>query len=105
MANHSTRRVSLKTAGAAATALSALSIPSATRVQATDSQSPAGGPDFVFILADDLAREPSEVDNLADQHPDIVKDVSIRLPEWQSTLPVGPMRLSVGSNANPRPPW
>jgi len=47
--------------------------------------------------------DPTELDNVADQHPDIVKKLSERLLKWQKTLPAGPIDREVGSNAYPWP--
>jgi len=50
-----------------------------------------------------IPRDPTELDNVADQHPDIVKKLSERLLKWQKTLPAGPIDREAGSNAYPWP--
>ena len=37
----------------------------------------------------DLIADPMESDNLADEHPQIVSDLSAEVFAWQSTLPIG----------------
>ncbi len=51
----------------------------------------------------DIPKDPTELDNLADQHPDIVKGMSQKVLEWQKTLPSGPIEQAAGSNAYPWP--
>jgi len=51
----------------------------------------------------DIPKDPTELDNVADQHPDIVRKLSERLLKWQKTLPAGPIDKEAGSNAYPWP--
>jgi N-acetylgalactosamine-6-sulfatase len=60
-------------------------------------------PDRSRVELYDIPSDPTEVDNLADQHPEVVKRLSERLLKWQKTLPAGPVEASAGSNAYPWP--
>jgi N-acetylgalactosamine-6-sulfatase len=60
-------------------------------------------PDRSRIELYDIPKDPTELDNVADQHPDIVKKFSERLLKWQKTLPAGPIDKEAGSNAYPWP--
>jgi N-acetylgalactosamine-6-sulfatase len=56
-------------------------------------------PDRSRIELYDIPKDPTELDNLADQHPDIVKGMSQKVLEWWKTLPAGPIEQAAGSNA------
>jgi len=45
-----------------------------------------------------IARDPSEVDNLADQHPDIVERLAAKALAWQKSLPQGIVDPGAGRN-------
>ena len=60
-------------------------------------------PDRSRIELYDIPKGPTELDNVADQHPDIVRKLSERLLKWQKTLPAGPIDKEAGSNAYPWP--
>ncbi len=60
-------------------------------------------PDRSRIELYDIPKDPTELDNVADQHPDIVRKLSERLLKWQKTLPAGPIDKEAGSNAYPWP--
>jgi N-acetylgalactosamine-6-sulfatase len=60
-------------------------------------------PDRSRIELYDIPRDPTELDNVADQHPDIVRKLSERLLKWQKTLLAGPIDKEAGSNAYPWP--
>ncbi len=60
-------------------------------------------PDRSRIELYDIPNDPSELNNLADRHPDLVKNLSRRLLEWQATLPKGPIDPDAGANAYPWP--
>ena len=60
-------------------------------------------PDRSRIELYDIPKDPTELDNLADRYPDIVKKLSRILLEWQKTLPKGPIDKIAGSNAYPWP--
>ena len=60
-------------------------------------------PDRSRIELYDIPKDPTELDNLADRYPDIVKKLSRILLEWQKTLPKGPIDKNAGSNAYPWP--
>ncbi len=60
-------------------------------------------PDRSRIELYDIPRDPTELDSVAGQYPDIVRKLSERLLKWQKTLPVGPIDKEAGSNAYPWP--
>jgi hypothetical protein len=60
-------------------------------------------PDRSRVELYDIVNDPTELDNVADQHPDIVKKLSRQLLKWQKTLPSGPIEEVAGSNAYPWP--
>ncbi|NIP23091.1 MAG: sulfatase-like hydrolase/transferase [Phycisphaerae bacterium] len=60
-------------------------------------------PDRSRIELYDIPKDPTELDNVADKHPDIVKKLSEKLLKWQKTLPKGPYDKQAGSNAYPWP--
>jgi arylsulfatase A-like enzyme len=60
-------------------------------------------PDRSRIELYDIPRDPTELDNVAGQHPDTVKKLSDKLLRWQKTLPAGPIDKEAGSNAYPWP--
>jgi len=60
-------------------------------------------PDRSRVELYDILRDPTELDNLAEQHPDIVKKLSQQVLKWQKTLPPGPIDQTAGSNAYPWP--
>jgi hypothetical protein len=51
----------------------------------------------------DIPTDPMELDNRADQHPDMVAALSERVLAWQAALPEGPIEPEAGSNAYPWP--
>ena len=42
--------------------------------------------------------DPTELENLSSDHPDIVESMAERLLQWQDTLPVGPVAPGAGTN-------
>jgi len=60
-------------------------------------------PDRSRIELYDIPADPTELDNVGVQHPDVVKRLSEKLLEWQGTLPPGPVEEVAGSNAYPWP--
>ncbi|MHC4725947.1 MAG: sulfatase family protein [Planctomycetota bacterium] len=60
-------------------------------------------PDRSRIELYDIVKDPTELDNVADQYPNIVKKLSQQLLKWQKTLPPGPVEEVAGSNAYPWP--
>ncbi len=60
-------------------------------------------PDRSRIELYDIPNDPGELNNLADQYPDIVRSLSGNLMKWQATLPDGPVHKDAGSNAYPWP--
>jgi arylsulfatase A-like enzyme len=60
-------------------------------------------PDRSRVELYDIPNDPSELNNLADRNPDIVRKLSAQVLEWQTTLPEGPTDPNAGSNAYPWP--
>lgn len=60
-------------------------------------------PDRSRIELYDILADPTEVDNVADQNPPIVRRLSEMLLKWQATLSPGPVENVAGSNAYPWP--
>ena len=60
-------------------------------------------PDRSRVELYDIPEDPTELDNIAVQHPDVVEGLSARLMRWQTTLPPGPVEEVAGSNAYPWP--
>jgi len=58
-------------------------------------------PDHSRIELYDIPRDPSELNNQAEHHPDVVDRLSRRALEWQKTLPKGPYDADAGSNTYP----
>ncbi|OHB78113.1 MAG: hypothetical protein A2Z25_11580 [Planctomycetes bacterium RBG_16_55_9] len=56
-------------------------------------------PDRTRIELYDIPNDPTELDNVAAQHSDVVRRLSAKLLHWQGTLPPGPVEASAGSNA------
>ena len=60
-------------------------------------------PDHSRIELYDIPADPTELDNVADRHPDVVEELSKEVLKWQKTLPAGPIEKVAGSNAYPWP--
>lgn len=60
-------------------------------------------PDRSRVELYDIPADPSEQDNIARQHPDVVERMASRVLDWQKTLPTGPFDRDAGSNAYPWP--
>jgi len=60
-------------------------------------------PDGSRIELFDIPSDPTELNNVAGSHPDLVKRMSGTVLAWQKTLPDGPMHPDAGSNAYPWP--
>ena len=60
-------------------------------------------PDGKRIELYDIPMDPTELNNVAVQHPDVVRRLSAKLLHWHGALPPGPMDDSAGSNAYPWP--
>lgn len=60
-------------------------------------------PDRSRVELYNLNEDPMEVDNVADQHPDIVESMAEELLAWQKTLPPGPVDPLAGRNDYPWP--
>ncbi|MFN0112131.1 MAG: sulfatase, partial [Blastocatellia bacterium] len=55
-------------------------------------------PDRSRVELYDLPRDPAQLNNLADKHPDLVKRLSEQALAWQKTLPPGPVQPAAGRN-------
>jgi N-acetylgalactosamine-6-sulfatase len=60
-------------------------------------------PDRSRIELYDIVNDPTELDNVANQHSGLVSKLSKKLLKWQTTLPPGPVEQVAGSNAYPWP--
>lgn len=60
-------------------------------------------PDRSRVELYDIPSDPSEMNNLAKEHPDVVNQLAERVLAWQKTLPPGPVEEAAGSNAYPWP--
>ncbi len=60
-------------------------------------------PDRSRVELYDIPADPTELDNVAVQHPDVVERLSQTLLKWNDTLPPGPVEDVAGSNAYPWP--
>lgn len=60
-------------------------------------------PDRSRVELYDIPRDPTELNNIADRHPDVVERLSAQVLAWQKTLPAGPVEKVVGSNEYPWP--
>jgi arylsulfatase A-like enzyme len=60
-------------------------------------------PDLSRVELYDVVTDPTEVNNLANVHPEIVSQLSDQALSWQATLPPGPYSDDAGSNEYPWP--
>lgn len=60
-------------------------------------------PDRSRVELYDLSRDPMQVDNVADKHPEIVARLSEKVLVWQRQLPAGPADANAGGNGYPWP--
>jgi hypothetical protein len=60
-------------------------------------------PDRSRIELYDIVNDPTELDNVANQHTGVVNKLSQQLLNWQKTLPPGPVEEVSGSNSYPWP--
>ena len=60
-------------------------------------------PDRSRVELYDIPADPSELNNLADRHSEVVARLSERLLAWQATLPKGPVEPAAGANDYPWP--
>jgi arylsulfatase A-like enzyme len=60
-------------------------------------------PDRSRVELYDIPSQATELQNLADRHPDVVRRLSERLLAWHATLPKGPVDPDAGSDAYPFP--
>jgi len=60
-------------------------------------------PDRSRVELFDIPRDPSELHDMADRRPEIVKALAEKLLAWQATIPEGPILPGAGSNAYPWP--
>jgi N-acetylgalactosamine-6-sulfatase len=60
-------------------------------------------PDGSRVELYDIPADPSELSNLAERNPDVVRSMSERLLQWQKTLPEGPKDAGAGKSDYPWP--
>jgi len=60
-------------------------------------------PDRSRVELYDIPGDPTELDNVADRHPDIVERLSAQVLGWRKTLPAGPVDQVAGSDEYPWP--
>ena len=60
-------------------------------------------PDGSRVELYNIPADPTELNNVAPQRPEIVKEMSASLLAWQKTLPPGNRDPDAGSNAYPWP--
>jgi len=60
-------------------------------------------PDRSRIELYDIPNDPMEVDNVADNHPDVVSRLADKLLAWDAELPEAPVEPEAGNNAYPWP--
>ncbi len=60
-------------------------------------------PDRSRVELYDIPRDPTEMNNLAARHPDVVKELSAKVVAWQQTLPKGQVDADAGKNNWPWP--
>jgi len=60
-------------------------------------------PDGKRVELYEIPKDPTELDNVAVQHPDVVRRLSAKLLHWHGTLPASPVEAAAGSNAYPWP--
>lgn len=60
-------------------------------------------PDRSRVELYDIPNDPTELNNLADRHADVVERLAEKVLAWQKTLPEGPVEDVAGSNAYPWP--
>lgn len=60
-------------------------------------------PDRSRVELYDIPGDPSELNNLADRHPDVVERLAKQVLAWQQTLPKGPLDPEAGQNSYPWP--
>jgi N-acetylgalactosamine-6-sulfatase len=55
-------------------------------------------PDRSRVELYDIRRDPTQLDNVADKHPEVVARLSKQVLDWQKTLPPGPIEPVAGRN-------
>jgi len=60
-------------------------------------------PDRSRVELYDIPKDPTELDNVAGQHPEVVQKLADKVLAWQETLPPGPVEPVAGANAYPWP--
>ena len=60
-------------------------------------------PDRSRVELYDIPRDPTQLANLAKQHPDIVERLAGKALAWQATLPKGPVEPTAGKADYPWP--
>ena len=60
-------------------------------------------PDGSRIELYNIPNDPTELNNLANQFPNVANRMSDQVLKWQATLPEGPINKDAGSNFYPWP--
>ncbi len=60
-------------------------------------------PDRSRVELYDILRDPTQLNNVADGHADVVERLAARVLAWQKTLPEGPLEPTAGKNDYPWP--
>jgi hypothetical protein len=60
-------------------------------------------PDRSRIELYDMPQDPTQLNNVAENHPEVVARLSAQLLAWQKQLPTGPIDPGAGSRAYPWP--
>lgn len=60
-------------------------------------------PDGSRLELYNIPRDPMELNNLADRHPQVAKDLAAKALAWRKTLPPGPVEETAGKNDYPWP--
>lgn len=60
-------------------------------------------PDRSRIELYDIPRDPTQLNNLAEKHPEVVHRLAEKVLAWQKTLPAGPVEASAGKSDYPWP--
>jgi arylsulfatase A-like enzyme len=60
-------------------------------------------PDRSRVELYDLPRDPTQLNNLAEKHPDAVAALTRKVLDWQATLPKGPLDPTAGKDDYPWP--
>jgi N-acetylgalactosamine-6-sulfatase len=60
-------------------------------------------PDRSRVELYDIPRDPTQLNNAAEKHPELVEQLAMKALDWQATLPKGPIEPSAGKADYPWP--